>query len=189
MKDMNVYDFDGTLYEGDSTADFLRFCALRHPRIISTLPATALAALACLGFRYITKTQFKEMLYRFLPKVPNIKREVQEFWKQNEHKIKGPCNPKAGDLVISAGPDFLLHPVCEKHDWELIATKVDPITGHMLTPNCSDEEKVVRFREAYPEAKISHFYSDSHNDDPMAAIAKEAFMVRDGKLYPWSPRA
>lgn len=182
---MNVYDFDGTLYEGDSTADFLRFCALRHPRVVATLPATALAAISCLGFHYITKTQFKEMLYRFLPKVPDIHREVEEFWRQNERKIAGPCPIQPGELVISAGPEFLLQPVCEKRGWQLIASQVDPITGHTLGPNCSGEEKVVRLRERFPEEPVERFYSDSRSDDPLAALAQEAFMVKDGRLEPW----
>ncbi|MBQ3300653.1 MAG: hypothetical protein IJH04_00615, partial [Eggerthellaceae bacterium] len=67
---MDVYDFDGTLYWGDSTADFLKWCVKRHPRIIRTLPRTGIAAVACLGLHLIDKTRFKGTLYRFLPLVP-----------------------------------------------------------------------------------------------------------------------
>ena len=63
---MDVYDFDGTLYRGDSTADFVRWCARRYPRVVTTLPITALAAGACLGVHVIDKTRFKAALYRFL---------------------------------------------------------------------------------------------------------------------------
>ena len=28
---MNIYDFDGTLYAGDSTMDFLKFSLKKHP--------------------------------------------------------------------------------------------------------------------------------------------------------------
>ena len=28
---IDVYDFDGTIYDGDSTVDFVRFCLRRHP--------------------------------------------------------------------------------------------------------------------------------------------------------------
>ena len=30
---MNVYDFDKTIYYGDSTADFYLFCLKRHKKI------------------------------------------------------------------------------------------------------------------------------------------------------------
>ena len=33
--------------------------------------------------------------------------------------------------------------------------------------------------------EIEDFYSDSHSDDPMAGIAKRAFMVRGEKLSEW----
>lgn len=183
---MDVYDFDGTLYEGDSTADFLRFCAGRHPRILTTLPRTALAAFECLGLKWISKTQFKEMLYRFLPKVPDIHREVEAFWASHERKIAGPCRPQPGDVVISAGPEFLLRPMCEKRGLALIASPVDPITGRTLGPNCSNEQKVVRLQAEHPDTPVRRFFSDSHNDDPLAALAQEAFMVKSGRLEPWS---
>lgn len=182
---MDVYDFDDTLYKGDSTADFLLHCLRHYPRIALTLPRTVVAAIGCFGFHAIDKTQFKAILYRFLPQVPQIEQEVERFWQHNEHKITGPCHPKAGDLVISASPEFLLHDVCEKRELQLIASQVDPITGCVLGPNCSGEQKVVRFQEAYPLAKIDHFYSDSHNDDPLAALAKKAYLIKNGTLHPW----
>ena len=30
---IDVYDFDGTIYDGDSTVDFTRFCLRRHPTV------------------------------------------------------------------------------------------------------------------------------------------------------------
>ena len=187
---MDVYDFDGTLYRGDSTADFLRFCLRRHPAIAATLPRTGLAALACLKLHAIDKTQYKGVLYRFLTHVPDIEREVDLFWRAHECNIGGPCQPKAGDLVISASPEFLLKDVCARRGLSLIAPQVDPRTGRTLGPNCSDGEKIVRLKELYPDAEIDRFYSDSHNDDPLASIAGEAFMVdaRKGILEPWAFR-
>ncbi len=182
---MDIYDFDGTLYEGDSTADFLRWCLRKYPRIALTLPRTGFAALACLGFKAIDKTQFKAALYRFLPLIPNVMEEVEAFWHHNERKIAGPCNPKPGDLVISASPEFLLRDVCEKRGLALIASQVDPATGQVLGPNCSGEQKIVRLRKEFPDAQVGRFYSDSHNDDPLAALACEAYLVKDGTLHSW----
>ena len=28
---IDVYDFDGTIYDGDSTVDLVKFCIRRHP--------------------------------------------------------------------------------------------------------------------------------------------------------------
>ena len=182
---MNVYDFDGTLYRGDSTRDFLVWCVRRYPAVALTLPRSGVAAAACLGLHAIDKTQFKRTLYRFLVRVPDVDREVERFWDAHERLIAGPCAPAEGDLVISAGPEFLLRGVCGARGLDLIASRVDPHTGRVLGPNCSGDEKVVRLFEAYPEAVVERFYSDSHNDDPLAALAQEAWMVRDGQLEPW----
>ena len=184
---MNVYDFDGTLYRGDSTADFVRWCAQRYPRVVTTLPITALAAGACLGAHVIDKTRFKAALYRFLPLVADIDGELQRFWAVHEARIGGPCRARAGDLVISASPEFLLRDVCARHGWELIGSQVDPHTGRVLGPNCSNAEKVVRFRARYRNEPIDAFYSDSHNDDPLAALAREAYLVDIPRnaLTPW----
>jgi phosphoserine phosphatase len=53
--------------------------------------------------------------------------------------------------------------------------------------NNRDREKPVRFRAQYPDAEITKFYSDSRSDDPMAHIAKQAFMVRGNHITPWPP--
>ena len=75
--------------------------------------------------------------------------------------------------------------MCDARGLELIGSRVDPHTGRVLGPNCSGAEKVVRLHAAYPDIVVEHFYSDSHNDDPLAELAREAFMVRDGELIPW----
>lgn len=182
---MDVYDFDGTLYQGDSTADFFRHCLRAYPRIALTLPRTGLAVAACFWVHAIDKTQFKKALYHFVPRVPSIPYEVRRFWATHEEKIDGPCSPQVGDLVISASPEFLLRDVCAQRGLQLIASKVDPCTGHLLSPNCSGPEKVARFHEAFPDAHIEHFYSDSPNDTPLAELADEAFLVKNGTLTPW----
>ena len=184
---MDIYDFDGTLYRGDSTADFLRFCLLRHPRIAFSMPRTGVAAMACYGMHAIDKTQFKSVLYRFLTMLPDVDREVYEFWCEHESNLCGPCTPAEGDLVISAGPEFLLRGTCKRRGLDLIASQVDPHTGRTLGPNCSGGEKVVRLRERYPDVRIERFFSDSRNDDSLARLAAQAFMVdiHRGTIRPW----
>lgn len=184
---MDVYDFDGTLYKGDSTRDFTLWCARRHPRAALTLPRAGAAAVACFGLKRMEKTRFKADLYRYLQFVPHIEQELEAFWKAHEANIAGPCRAKPGDLVISASPDFLLRDVCEKRGLALIASQVDAHTGAILGPNCSNEEKVRRYREQYADTPVERFYSDSHNDDPMAALATRAYLVNIPRctVVPW----
>ena len=41
---IDVYDFDGTIYDGDSTVDFTRFCLRRHPAVLAGLAGAGLTA-------------------------------------------------------------------------------------------------------------------------------------------------
>ena len=183
---MDVYDFDKTLYRGNSTAHFTLHCAWRYQRTLLTVPETA-AAFARWKRGAATKTDFKDALYRYLSYVPDIEAEVTAFWRTHEAGIGGPCNPQPGDLVISASPEFLLRDVCARHGWQLLASQVDPHTGHVLGPNCSGAEKVRRFHAAFPDATVERFFSDSLNDTPMAQLAREAFLVDVPRnaIKPW----
>ena len=185
---MNVYDFDGTLYRGDSTADFLRWCVSRHPHAALALPRAGVAAAACFGPHLIDKTQFKRNLYRLLRSVPDIDREIDRFWAVHEDRIAGPCKPAPGDLVISASPEFLLEGPCRRRGLDLIASQVDPHTGRILSPNCSGHEKVLRYRARFADTPIDTFYSDSKNDAPLAALANSAFLVNIPRniIRPWN---
>ena len=181
---MDIYDFDNTLYRGDSTVDFTLHCLWRYQRTLTTLPATARAALRWKR-GVIAKTDFKDALYKYLAAVPDIEGEVARFWETHEARIGGPCNPREGDLIISASPEFLLKDVCARRGWQLMASPVDPHTGCVTGQNCSGDEKVRRFRKVFSDAEIDAFYSDSFSDAPMANIASSAFLVDDDILIPW----
>ena len=56
-----IYDFDGTLYDGDSTMDFLKYSFKKHPSLLRFLPAMGLAALRHYGFHSIDKTAMKQV--------------------------------------------------------------------------------------------------------------------------------
>ena len=55
---MNAYDFDKTVYYGDSTADFYLFCLKRHKKIITLAPSLLGAFLKFYVFKKGTKTEF-----------------------------------------------------------------------------------------------------------------------------------
>jgi phosphoserine phosphatase len=112
---MNVYDFDKTIYNGDSTVDFYFFCLRKYPNIIKFLPALFYyAVFFALGF--YDKTRFKEKFYIFLSEIKNIDEAVLEFWAKYEYKIKDfyKENKKDDDIIISASSEFLLEPICDK---------------------------------------------------------------------------
>lgn len=184
---MNVYDFDKTIYDGDSTVDFYFYCLRKHPSIMRYLPAQGWAALRFLLGK-INKTDFKQRFYRFLNGIADIDREVSLFWDSHIDQVK-PWYRKgrqSDDVVISASPEFLLNPACKKLGISsLMASKVDRHTGKYTGLNCHGEEKVRRFREVFGNKGISCFYSDSLSDTPLAKIAQKSFIVKGSKLIPW----
>lgn len=185
---MNVYDFDNTIYKGDSTFDFYRFSALRHPKIFLRLPKL-LADFLKFRTGKISKTEFKEQMYKFLLDIDDIDSELKIFWDKNICKIKQfyKETQKEDDVIISASPEFLVIPACErlkiKH---VFASRVDKKTGKYEGVNCHGEEKVVRFYAAFPEGIIDNFYSDSYSDTPLAKLATgKSYMVKGDKLLDW----
>ena len=90
--------------------------------------------------------------------------------------------------MISASPEFLLAPACRMLGIRApIASRVDVQTGRYTGANCKGEEKPRRLREAYPDAVIDDFYSDSRSDAPLARMAKRAWLVKGDERTPWQP--
>lgn len=177
---MNVYDFDKTIYDGDSTADFYLFALARHKKILLLAPSLLGAFLRFYLFRRGTKTDFKQVMYRFL-RYCDTERDLKDFWDGHESKIKAFYlqQQREDDVIISASPEFLLRPICRRLGIRyLMASKVNEKTGVYTGVNCHGKEKVRRFYEAFPNGEIEEFYSDSYSDAPLAIIAKKAFLVK-----------
>lgn len=184
---MNAYDFDKTIYDGDSTVNFYFFCLKKQPQILKQLPRLTYNALKFL-FHTINKTQFKEQFYKFLLHIDNVDGMINEFWDINIKKIKKFYieNQKDDDVIISASPYFLLKPICDRLGIKnLIASEVDKHTGKYTGLNCYGREKVERFKKLFDVKEIDEFYSDSYSDSPLACLAKKAYIVKKDKLSNW----
>lgn len=187
---MNVYDFDGTVYDGDSTVDFYFYCLRRRPRIAVYAFRQALAILRHAAGAMDT-TRMKEEFFSFLPALGDAEKLAVSFWEARRGKVKGWYleQKRESDVVVSASPEFLLRPVCESLGIEPpVATRMDPGSGRIRGRNCKGAEKVPRFAERFPEGRIEKFYSDSLSDAPLAELAREAFLVKKNALRPWPER-
>lgn len=186
---MNVYDFDGTVYRGDSTVDFCLFCLLKNPALIK-YSGKQLAALALRLTGKIGTPEFKSRFLCFLSSVDG-KDMAEKFADARFSRIEKFYleTKRPDDVIISASPEFLLKYFVRKLGaGALIATVVDPGTGRLTGPNCKGKEKVKRFLEKYPDGRIEGFFSDSKSDLPMARLAERAFRVKKGKVTPWKIR-
>ncbi len=184
---MNIYDFDKTIYDGDSTADFIKFCVKKYKKTLLTLIPTG-GAFFLFAIGVYNKTRFKEKMYRFLQYVPDIDVALKEFWDTHEKNILDyyKAQKSEDDIIISASPQFLLEPICERLGvTKLIASKVDKNTGIYTGENCWGGEKTKRLLDEYGIENCENFYSDSFSDTPLAEIAEKAYIVRRNDLTPW----
>ncbi|MDO4741075.1 MAG: haloacid dehalogenase-like hydrolase, partial [Eubacteriales bacterium] len=113
---------------------------------------------------------------------------IEEFWAEHVSRVYPwyLSVRQKDDVVISASPQFLVAYACERIGvGTVIGSPVDCRTGKFSGPNCNRAEKVRRYREAFGDKPIDRFYSDSHSDDPLAALAKEAFLIKNGRVCPW----
>ena len=182
----NLYDFDGTIYDGDSGVDLVLFAIKKKPKVLLTLLG-ALGTVILYLLKLRTKKDMKNKIFAFLKYFPDTSEFVEEFWEGHEHKLKDFWTEQKdhkNDIIISASGYFWLKPIADKYKVkDLFATDIDPKTGKIKGDNCHGEEKVKVFYKKYPKAKISKMYTDSINDLPLIKEAKEGILVKKNKLY------
>ena len=186
MKELMVFDFDKTIYNGDSTVNFYLYCLKKNVTLLRYLPIQLYGAV--LYYCQIkSKEYFKEKYFAFLKGIEKVEEEVKKFWEKEKKKIKRELlENKENVVIISASPEFLLEPICKELKVEkLIATKVDKKTGKFMSKNCHDKEKVERLNKEYDDYKIKEFYSDSKSDQYLAQISEKSFLVKKNKIYKW----
>lgn len=182
----DLYDFDGTIYDGDSGVDLVLFAIRKKPIVILyLLKSIKMVVLYLLKLR--TKEEVKSKLFSFLQEFPDTDEFVREFWQCHEKKIKQFWKKKKThrrDIIISASGYFWLKPFADKYNVkDLLATDINPKTGEVSGNNCHGKEKVKLFYDKYPNAEIKKMYTDSINDLPLIEEAKEGFLVKRNKIY------
>ena len=188
--EINCYDFDNTIYNGDSTVDFYWYCLKRKPYIILSIP---IQLYGIIGYKLgvCSKTKMKENFFSFVRLIPNIEKLLKKFGEVHRHKLKKWYLEKdhRHDVIISASPVFIIKSLIAGITvLDIIASDTSERTGKFLRPNCYGEEKVKRFREKFPANcfEIKQFYSDSISDLPLARIAKESYLVNDNTISKWN---
>ena len=184
---MNVYDFDNTIYRGDSTADFVGYCFLHQPKTLLSLPRTAVCGLLYV-LHLMPKLTFKENLYHMFVFLGDRDAFLDRFAASHQKNIKNwyRDQQQEDDLVISASPEFLIQRMCAAAGiTHCMASRVSYETGHYDGLNCHGKEKVRRFQEINPNKTIECFYSDSLSDSPLAELAEHAYLVHGNERKEW----
>lgn len=185
---MNIYDFDNTIYKGDTNKDILLYSFKKHPfKVIKALKKTKkLERDYKRGL--ITFERVKEAMLSFLFEIDDLDEYIEKFVSSHMKNIKPWYLSRKNDydIVISASYELWIIPFCKKLGIRyVLATKTDK-EGHIIGKNCKGEEKVKRLASTIPNAQIVTSYSDSESDLPILNLAKTAYVVEGNKLIPYT---
>ena len=194
---MNVFDFDNTIYNGESGMDIFLFFLKLDP-----LGVVKYSGKFMEGFiKYKTnkikidevKSEYGYMLKEYLAKVDNLEQRLEEFWDKNERKIKPFYETvrKDDDIIVSACPEAMLKIMLSRmgiDESRMIGTEVDIATGEIGRINYR-ENKALYFKERFPDAEIDDFYTDSMSDECLMKMAKRVFMVDGDKITEFDYKA
>lgn len=186
---MRVFDFDNTIYDGESGMDlFLHFLRIDTKGVFKYIPKFFSGFMKYKNGS-ITIDEVFNKYGTFLKEycdafADDMEKEFEHFWDLNEHKIKPFYRniQKEDDIIVSACPESLLKIMCGrlgiKH---YICSKVDFKTGE-IQQICYKDKKVALFKEAYGDVQIDEFYTDSASDMPMIEMSRNAYMVNGEEI-------
>ncbi|ACZ07517.1 HAD hydrolase, family IB [Sebaldella termitidis] len=206
MTKLSVYDFDKTIYNGETLNDFYRFYLIKKPWKIYTV-IFQLWYFLLYVLKIINLEKLKENFLRFLngENTGELKKLIREFWKKKESKInlwvKDEIlkNKKETEILvaISASPTFLIidrlrlmgFDVVIGTDFLFESTKFH---SHITSKNCKNYEKVKRLDKWAEDNNIQYdivnFYSDSIADKPLFDLAEHKYWIKKGILKNGMPQ-
>lgn len=187
MENVNVYDFDNTIYDGETLVDFILYYIKTDRKIWKYVPKLIIIAIKD-ALHLFTVEQAIEAYASFLEgyyvNLGDTTQNVIKFWDKNEKKIK-PWYAKVqkeSDIIVSGSTDFILDEIMKRMGIKhYIGSSIDKKTGKFIRL-CFLENKVKAFYEIYPEKHIENFYTDSMNDKAMMDIADNVYLVKKNKI-------
>ena len=189
---MNVYDFDETIYNGESSVEFIFFILKKDLSILKFLPQIIKAIILYKREKLSFEDFFRKngnMLMKYCSTCKlDFPALVSDFWDRNLHKIKAFYYSKRSedDVIITASPSFMMDDIAERMNWKnLICTEFDISTGEVKRA-CFRQGKVPMFLERYPDGVIDEFYTDSMNDEFLFPYSKKVFIVKKDEINEFS---
>lgn len=181
---MNGYDFDKTIYKGDSSTDFFVYMIFSRPYLLLFF-LWYLIVLFLYAVKAISKKKTKELLFFFIPWHKNIDKIVNKFWEKHANGIQEWYAKQKSDedVILSASLGFIIKPMMDTlHIKRWVATDYNIKTGKIEGRNCYGDVKVIQYVKLTGGERLDAFYSDSLSDLPMMKYAKKAYLVKDNKV-------
>ena len=206
MTKLSVYDFDKTIYNGETLNDFYRFYLIKKPWKIYTV-IFQLWYFLLYVLKIINLEKLKENFLRFLngENTGELKKLIREFWEKKESKInlwvKDEIlkNKKETEILvaISASPTFLIIDRLKLMGFDVVIGtdflfENTKFHSHITSKNCKNYEKVKRMDKWAENNNIQYsiinFYSDSIADKPLFDLAENKYWIKKGILEKGIPQ-
>lgn len=181
---MNVYDFDNTIYDGDSTKDIIIYGLKKYPKLVFPILRQARKLNKDYKRNLIEFERVKEVMLSFIFKIENYPKFVNEFVESHMNKIKPfyMARKTENDVILSASYELWVSLFAKNLGVRMvIATKTDS-DGKIIGRNCKGEEKLLRLSQTIPGVAIATAYSDSESDKPIMDLAAQGYVVEGNKL-------
>lgn len=185
---MNVYDFDDTIYKGDTSKDLIKYTLKKKPLLMLKYIFKTIPVAIKYLFKKVKAQDVKESLFMFIKEIKNLDKYLDKYVDSHMKNIKPwyKEKQKRNDVVISASYILWIKKFCDKLNIKTsIGTEVDVKTGKIIGKNCSGKEKLVRFDKMFPGKEILESYSDSMKDLPLLERAKQGYVVKDNEIIPY----
>ena len=182
---MRAFDFDNTIYDGESVFDFYLFSIRYNPRVAKYIPIVFFNL-----FKYkLGKTTMQDLEQAvkkysrdYLDSFDNKEELVSIFWDKHIKKIKPWYEPRKDDIIITASLNLIMDELCKRLGIEnCICSVVNRDTMEVEYLNFRDNKRKT-FVEMYKDKPIDEFYTDNMVDKPMIDIAKSAYFVKGNKI-------
>lgn len=182
---MKVYDFDGSIYQGNLIWDFYRFCLRRQPRLLCSLPHAVWCALcACFGAR--PWDDVWAQLYASLLGLSDAPRLAEQFWSEARRARLNPAyleRQAQGDLLLSRAPEYLFAPLKQSLGMSILGAHWDLHGG--FHANREGAERLRRIRALAPEQELTLFWGSRLTDHALAMKALRRYYVRGKRRQDW----
>ena len=181
---MRVFDFDNTLYDGESMVDFFHFIVEKKEQFKKYTPLV----------NFMLKLYEHNMLPMDLVKKQIAKRSkeinmdfststaykyIDEFWEIHKDKLMKNMldKVKKDDVIITASLDVLLEPIKKELKAKTILCSEVDVENKKVNFICYKENKVIKYKEHFGDTPIDELYTDNFADKPLMNISKKVFYV------------
>lgn len=114
---MRVFDFDNTIYNGESVFDFYLFSIKKNPKVIKYLFVVVYNLLKYKAGK-TTMADLEEAVKKYaidyLTAFDSYDELVNEFWDSHIHKIKKWYKPQSDDVIMTASLNLIMDELCRR---------------------------------------------------------------------------